>query len=287
MFDIIVERLASAGLEIHGIEVFCGGNTVLSHLPGGGSRFPVYSAAKSVTSAAFSLACDDGLLSAETPLSEFIDKRCRDMMSSAFKALPFSSFLTMTAGKYPFRPDGDDWLANIFAHDADHSDNSFNYSNIPAYLVGAAVENAVGEKLIKYLDRRLFDPLGIPEPPYAVSPEGHFYGATGMQLSVHELSLFGQLYLNNGCYQGNRLLSENAVAETVKPRVKTASGDHYGYFFRVADDHFSVVGKWGQRCMIYPQKQLVISYLSHQPDAADKLCAVVTQYAEAIPDIIF
>ncbi len=278
MFESILQRLTEISLGVHAVEIVLRGETVLHSCPGGDVRYPVYSAAKSVTSAAFSLACDDGLLSPDMPLAGALDSRYQPLMTPQFKAMPFSRFLTMTAGKYPFRPEGDDWIRGILSLGTDYSDTSFNYSNIPAYLVGAAVENAVGGRLIDHLDRRLFEPLGIPEPVYRTSPEGHFYGATGMELTVHELALLGRLYLQKGAWEGRQLISEKAVIEAVTPRVQTGSGDSYGFFFRAADDHFSMVGKWGQRCIVFPGRQLVIAYLSHEPDRPEQLYRAVLEY---------
>ena len=278
----IFDSLKSSELSIHALEVISDGAITLHKAFHDDIRRPVYSATKSITSAAFALACDDGLITPGTPLCEYIESRYHHLMSSDFKKLPVSRFLTMTAGSYPFRPYGDNWLETVLTLDTDHSDKSFHYSNIPAYLVGVAVENAVGCELIRYLDKRLFSPLGISMPPCLTSPEGHFYGATGMELTVHELALFGQLCLDRGSFDGQQLISERSLTAALTPYVNTGSGDSYGYFFRVADDHFSVVGKWGQRCMVYPDKRLVIAYLSHEPDRSDELYQHFKAYADSI-----
>ena len=268
------------GLDIHAAEVLKDGCVLLHHCPDGDKRYPVYSVTKSVTSAAFALACDDALLSPETPLYKFLDTDIP--VTDAFKALTFSRFLTMTAGEYPFRLQGDNWLRFILSLDTDYSDTGYHYSNIPAYLVGRAVENAVGGDLMGYLDKRLFSPLVIEKPAYLTCPEGHFYGATGMELTVHELAQLGQLYLDKGYCKGKSLISEGSVCEALTPRIITPSGDHYGYFFRIAEDHFSMVGKWGQRCMIYPESGLVIAYLSDVREHSDQLYELMKCYAADI-----
>lgn len=282
MKAVLDNILKQNSLTIHSAEVILDGRLLLHSCYGEDRRYSVYSAAKSVTSAAFSLACDDGLLSPEEPLYLHLEERYRGLCSEDFKALPFSRFLTMTAGKYPFRPQGSNWTEYILSLPTDHSDTGFNYSNIPAYLVGEAVENAVGGDLPGYLEERLFAPLGIAMPPYQKSPEGHFYGATGMELTVHELALLGQLYLQKGSFGGRRIISEKSISQATSPIADTGSGDSYGFFFRIAGDHFSMVGKWGQRCMIYPEKRLVLAYLSHQPDRSEELYSAMKQFADSI-----
>ncbi len=274
MLEQLLCELENKKLGIHAIQVDISGNTVLHKCFDGDVRYPVYSVTKSVTSAAFSMLCDDGLMSGEMPLSEFLERKLRALFRGGFEKLPFERFLTMTAGEYPFRPQGDNWLEYTLSLDVDFADTQFHYSNIPAYLVGCACENAAGGELIKYLQGRLFEPLGIENVPHQKSPEGHFYGATGMELTVSELTHLGQLYLQKGKWQGSQLLSEDAVQKALTPRSK--SGQYsYGYFIRLEDGHFSFVGKWGQRCMVYPDRDLVVAYLSHQPQRKDELAQVV------------
>lgn len=81
-------------------------------------------------------------------------------------------------------------------------EKNFDYSNIPAYLVGVAVAKALGVHLYDYLEERLFDPLGIVKPTYQNCPSGYFYGASGMFLTVPELAKIGQLCLKKVCLRG-------------------------------------------------------------------------------------
>ncbi len=282
MYTEIVDTLKNSSFDIHAAEIISHGEVVMHEAFAPDVRYPVYSAAKSITSAAFSLCCDGGLLTPETVLARFLDERCRKLMSEQFAQLSFERFLTMTAGNYPFRPSGDDWLENILSLEIDHSDSSFHYSNIPAYLVGVACENAVGEPLGQFLERRLFAPLGIENPGFSMSPEGHFYGATGMELTVHELALFGQLYLGRGVFNGRRIISQGSVDMALTPRVETGSGDSYGYFFRIANDHFSAVGKWGQRCIVFPEKELVVAYLADEPERSGELYRFMLSLADRL-----
>ncbi len=276
MFENLCEKLGDSRYGVHAAEVICGGEVVLHKCFDDDRAYPVYSAAKSVTSMAFSLCCDDGILSPQHKLADFIDDNYKPLMPHGFEELTFERFLTMTAGEYPFRPQGDDWLKYIFSLGTDYSDTNFHYSNIPAYLVGVACENAVGVPLMQYLDKRVFKAMGIAAPEYSTCPHGHFYGATGMEMTVHQLALLGQLYLQQGEWGGRQLISREAVKAAVSPHVFTGS-DHYGYFFRVAKDHFSIVGKWGQRCILYPRRIIALAYLSDCPDHSQELYETVNE----------
>lgn len=275
------KRLEESGLEIYAAEFILNGEKVLSSVPHCGRR-PVYSVTKSVLSAAFAVACDEGIVSPEMPLYEFLEEKNRGRFLRSFRHIPFSRFLTMTAGEYPFRPEGENWLKSIALLDADYSDTGFHYSNIPAYLVGAALENAVGGDLIGYMQKRLFEPLDIPKPIYRTSPEGHFYGATGMEFTAHELAKLGLLLVQKGEWNGTRLISEEAVNRAVTPYVRTDRGDSYGFFFRIDEDCFSMVGKWGQRCMVFPKERAVCAYLSYNPRIEDDIDTLMINYSREL-----
>ena len=278
----LMRCLNKASLDIYAAHIVLCGETVFHYDNGAFERYPVYSVTKSITSAAFSLACADGLMTTDTPIADLLPKRYRNQISDNLRKLPIKRFLTMTAGEFPFRPDGDDWLKTILSLDIDFTDKTFHYSNIPAYFVSAALENTVEETLIDYLDKRLFDPLGIKRPPYSLSPEGYFYGATGMYFSVSELARLGSLYLHKGHCGNEIIIPSELITEAVTPYVHTKKGDGYGYYFRIADDHYSMVGKWGQRCMIYPKHELVITYLSHQPYRSEELYHVMNAFAHSL-----
>lgn len=64
-----------------------------------------------------------------------------------------------------------------------------------------------------------------------------------MCLSVHELSLLGQLYLKKGIFNNKRIISEKWVNEATKVQINNDK-EGYGYFFWIDKDHYSISGKW-------------------------------------------
>lgn len=284
MFEKSVDEIKTERLNVHGIEIFHNGETVFKYSFSPDRRYPIYSATKSFVSAAVGIASDENRLSVNAPLYEFLERKYLDYVPASqldnFKKLTVKRFLTMSVQGYPFRPEGNDWLGFALSQPLDFSlPPAFSYSNIPAYLVSAACENAVGEHLIRYLTSRLFEPLGIEEPIYQNCPNGHFYGASGMELTVHELSRLGQLYLQHGIIEGKTILSRQWIKEAVSPQISNKEGG-YGYFIWTNENDFRISGKWGQKCIVYPQKNLMITYLSDLPDKADKMLAIAKNISE-------
>lgn len=283
IFSDFIQEIEKNNLNLHGIEIFQDSDIIFRYMWNDDIRYPIYSATKSFTSTAVGIATDEGKISIDAPLSEYLERKYLQNMNEDlrrdFCRLTVKRFLTMSVNGYPFRPSGKDWLETVLQTNAEYEKNSFSYTNVSAYLVGVACENATGESMEKYLKSRLFEPLGIENPTVQCDTQGRFYGATGMYLTVHELSLLGQLYLKKGIFCGKRILSEKWTEEATKLHINNSDGG-YGYFFWVNGDHFSISGKWGQKCLIYPRKNLMITYLGDMPENSGKMQSVAEKFAD-------
>lgn len=271
----------TGGYAVYGLLVQEEGETVLA-LGDCTARHPVYSATKSFTATAAGMLQDAGKWSVDDPLAAYLPREAVEGMPpgkrEAFRLLPISRFLTMSVPGYPFRPEGEDWLAFALSCPADYTcPPAFSYSNIPAYLVGLAAGNAAGEPLSDYLRRELLVPLGIESPVFRTDPQGRFYGATGMELSVEELSRLGRLYMQDGLWNGKRLFSGSWAEAAVRPQIDAGKGQGYGYFFWTGLRDFSVSGKWGQKCLVYPGRKLIISWEGEMPETSGRFERAVRQ----------
>ena len=113
------------------------------------------------------------------------------------------------------------------------------YSNIAAGLAGYIVERATGERLDAYTRRRIFAPLKMDHSRWFLSglpPEAHsklyvvqdglvipipLYGLTtypdgGVRTSVSDLSRFFIALLDDGQYEGTRILAPASAAEMLR-----------------------------------------------------------------------
>ena len=142
---------------------------------------------------------------------------------------------------------------------------SFNYSNIPPYLICAALDNILGEDLGGFIEDNILKPLGIDKYEYGRSPEGIFYGSSKMKLTVNGLSRIGLLMMNNGMFEGRRIISEEYVRMATSKQMNNREGG-YGYYFWIYRDGFSINGKLKQKCYCLPSGGLMITYLAHIED---------------------
>ena len=265
-FGAFVNEIQANGWRVHGVEVYHGG--ALAHRWGDTerNRYPVYSVTKTITSLAAGMAADEGKLDLDASVLTYLPpetvQTMPDSQRETYRLITLKRLLSMSVGGYPFRPEGESWLKDALKVPLEHPETPvFEYSNISAYLVGVAAACAVKEDLYQYLNRRLFAPLAIDHPPCGRCPDGWFYGASQMALTVNELSRVGLLLANGGEYGGKRIVSEAYVLEATSVQQMNREGG-YGYFLWKYRDGFSINGKWGQKCYVLPEKKLMITYLS-------------------------
>ncbi len=274
-FEAFVEDIRTNHWNVHGVEVYENGRLLHRYGDTDQSRFPIYSATKTITSVAAGMAFDRRKIDLNKSVLYYLPEETVGQMSkvqsAVFSQITIQRLLTMSVSGFPFRPEGKSFLNYSLSCPIEHVETrTFHYSNIPAYLVGVALTQALSQDLFQFLSENLFAPLHIIDPVYTRCPDGYFYGASGMEMSVHDLSQVGLLLYNGGVYEGKRILSEEYVKAATGVRQMNREGG-YGYFIWKYRDGFSINGKWKQKCYILPEKRLMITYLSHIEDDSQDL----------------
>lgn len=273
-FEAFCSDITTNGWNVYGTEVY--ENCVLTHSFGDTENIhELYSITKAVLSAAVGIAYDEGKIDLERCVLDYLPKENVEKMSASQKAdfshITIRRLLTMSVGGFPFVAEGDNWIDFALSCKLENPEEKpFNYSNINAYLVGVALTEAVGQDAGAFIEERLLKPLGINEFDYGRSPEGYFYGASRMKLSVSGLSKFGMLFYNGGTYDGKRIISEEYVKMASSIQQMNREGG-YGFFLWKYRSGFSLNGKWKQKCYVLPKENLMISYLSDIRDDSHDL----------------
>lgn len=268
--------------NVYGVEVYEDG--ILTHSYGDTTEniHELFSATKSVVSIATGIIYDRGLVDFQKTLLEYLPKSYIAEMSeeqkNTFRKLPLYRLLTMSVPGFPFRPEGDNYLRFCLSCKLDNPDErSFNYSNINTYLICVALTEILGSDLGGFIEKEIFLPLGITRFEYGRSPEGYFYGASTLKLTVHDLSKFGQLMINGGVYNGKRIVSEEYVKMATSIQQQNREGG-YGYFFWKYREGFSINGKWGQKCYCLPDRKMTVAFLSNNEGGSDAIRESMEKY---------
>jgi CubicO group peptidase (beta-lactamase class C family) len=140
------------------------------------------------------------------------------------------------------------------------------------YLIRLAVEKR-GENYLTYPQRALFDRLGIRSAVLEPDPFGNLVLQGYAYLSARDWTRLGLLYLQDGVWNGERLLPEGFVtfASTPGPAWVADKRPIYGGFFWInADggypipkDAYFMAGSGGQNVFIIPSHDLVVTRLGH------------------------
>ena len=274
-FNALIKEIETRQWDVYGMEVYENGRLTHSYGDTLDSGFPIYSATKSIISIAAGIALDQGKIELERSILEYLPAGATGQMSesqtAAFREITLERLMTMSVDGFPFRPEGESYLNySLSCLLPNVREKVFHYSNIPAYLVGVALTHAIQEDLFCFLEKKLFKPLQIDAAVYQRCPDGYFYGASGMELTVHDLSRIGLLLYHGGIYELTRIVSEDYVRTASGIRQMNREGG-YGYFLWKYRDGFSINGKWGQKCFILPERGLMITYLSHLEEDSSKL----------------
>ncbi len=244
-----------------------------------GTLHDLRSMSKSVTSALIGIAQAEGLVpDVQTSLAElFPDHR----LAPEKAAITLQSILTMSAGfdwdeTIPYTDPRNSEIQMIRSPDpllyvleqevVDAPGTTFNYSGGLTTLLGGLVERTSGESLAEYARGALFEPLGITEFEWRRNSNGMHAAASGLRLTPRDLAKFGYLYLNNGEWQGSRVLTGEWVEESTQPYSKPNWTVGYGYQWwiqRFASDERVIdvpvaIGLGGQRIFVVPQLKLLV-----------------------------
>ena len=115
--------------------------------------------------------------------------------------------------------------------------------------------------MLAYAQEKLFGPLGMTSVTWQTAADGSNTGGFGISMTPRDMLRFGYLYLNDGMWDGQRILPEGWVEQS-RPKEDTRKG--YGYLFwgdkvdRTLGKSYAAKGMYGQVICVYPEKDLVV-----------------------------
>src|SRR5258708_37692724 len=80
----------------------------------------------------------------------------------------------------------------------------FLYNSLGVYVLAAILLKVVGQNVVDYLTPRLFQPLGITDADWEISPQGINTGGGGFRLKTEDLAKDWELYVQEGSGKGKQ-----------------------------------------------------------------------------------
>lgn len=243
-----------------------------------GSEIPhvVNSLSKSFTSTAIGFAVQEKLLSLNDLVISFFPDKVPEDTSWQWNEMRVRDLLTMNTGHInePRARGEDDWVKFFLESKVELMPGTvFKYNSMATFMLSAIIQKITGEKLVDYLYPRLFQPLKINKPDWDTSPMGINTGGWGLHIVTEDIAKLGQLYLQNGMWEGEQLLSEEWVAMATSKQVPNGSNPDndwtqgYGFqFWRCRNNCYRGDGAMGQFCIVMPEKDAVVAITSGTND---------------------
>lgn len=157
----------------------------------------------------------------------------------------------------------------------------WSYSTGDAELASALAKRALSKKHGNdAFWKLLFDPIGMSKTAFEEDAKGTPLGGSMVYATPRDFAKFGYLFLNDGCWNGQRLVPEGWVKASTTPsdafvlaapeNEKTPSG--YAWWLNqavpsqskpkpwadVPGDTYAALGHWGQRIIVVPSEDVVI-----------------------------
>ena len=96
-------------------------------------------------------------------------------------------------------------------------------------MLGAILRNVAGVDAAVFAERHLFGPLGIETYAWYPLASGELAVHGGLWLRARDLARLGQLFLRQGAWDGEQVVSSQWVAEATQPRISAYGDVQYGY----------------------------------------------------------
>lgn len=270
----------------------------------------IMSATKSVAALLTGIAVDNGMIGSidDKVMSYFPEYTVKRGEQTIFD-VSIRHLLTMRA---PYKGHGDPWTKVCTSDDWTRASldflggrrgitDEFDYRTVCLQILSGILYKASGMKTVDMANKYLFTPLGIAEHKdfYAVTvaehkgfiqdkspknnvwfadPQGIATPGYGLCMSACDMAKIGQLCLQNGIWNGKKIVSSEWLREMLTPRKVESgvfSGLHYGYLWWIVNPErmiYAAIGNSGNVIYVDPNKRIVAAVSSYfKPAVRDRV----------------
>ena len=253
------------------------------------SRFIAWSMTKSITSILVGCALEDAYIdSLDTSISEYLP----ELEGGGYEGVSIRHVMQMRSGvdyeeRYDFANPGiaaSNHISSLVKNNSRFTDIAktlsrinqpgevFQYKTIDTALLGWLIERSTGMSISAYTERCLWEPLGAESDGFYImdGPPGigrEFSGA-GYNATLRDYARVGQMVLNGGVANGQRIVSEDWINLSTQPsggEDQRRGGYGYQWWTMGNSEAFSAIGLQGQYIYIDPDTETVIVKLSYFP----------------------
>lgn len=222
------------------------------------STYTVFSVTKSFVSALVGVAIKEGYInSIDDPITDYIPELAAK--DARFRRVTIRHLLTMTSG-IRYEEHGLPWSDDAITYYAPDlraaalenvqivaaPGETFLYNNYNPLLIGIILERATGQSVCQYFEQKIWQPLGM-EAPGSWSVDSASNGFAKMESGLNgraiDFAKFGQLYLQEGNWNGQQIVPRAWVIESTRADTTSDPNWWYQYYwwvvtFEEPDHHY-------------------------------------------------
>ena len=238
------------------------------------------SISKSFTAAAIGIAIKNGHIEGvDVPIKNYLKEYESAFNDKKKQEITIKDALTMRAGiewdelSMPYTDTtsscvemeaSEDWIQYVLDQPIIYEPGEkWEYSSGVTMLLSKIILEATGENVSDYLEKELFNKIGINNYFWKQTPKGLTDAEGGLYLEPRDLAKFGYLYLNNGLWDGNKILPKDWVKNNSAELIDTIwPAFKYGqqwWFIPYNKDNIAWLasGLGGQRLLIIPEFDII------------------------------
>jgi CubicO group peptidase (beta-lactamase class C family) len=235
------------------------------------SKHNLNSATKGFVSTLFGIAHDRGLIGdLRTPVLDALGRKDFRNMDDRKAAITLEDILTLRMGlkwddsrvqDYLSMTKTQDWVQYTLDRPMiDQPGRTFIYCSGCSHLLSVLIQKYTGMTMAKFAEEALFKPLGIENYYWTSDPTGNTEGATGLRLTSRDFARLGLLYLQEGQWDGQQVVSKDWVRAATATHTPAMQGFGYGYKWWTNDElhMYAALGGQAQNLWVWPEKNLLV-----------------------------
>ena len=169
----------------------------------------------------------------------------------------------------------------------------FEYNSGCSMLLTGLIPNVSGLEAHVFAERYLFEPLGIQEYLWQTTGDGTTRGMDGLHMRGRDLLKLGQLYLQDGRWEGQQIVPSSWIDASFQPWTPTNwSTSRYGFQWWMYDYSpsgktgdgkyglFTASGFGGQKLFVVPELDLVAVFFGCTSEGYD--CGI----SDTVPETV-
>jgi len=269
-----LQDIQARQIDIDSLLIIRNGYVVLdAHFDPYDGTFPhdLASVTKSVMTTLIGIAADQGKLDLDAPVVSFFPDRTIANLDERKARMTVRHLARMVNGMESGCLEGDEPTIDAMRANPDYVQaaldrpmvaepgKEFCYDSPGMHLLSAILQEATGMTALDFARQNLCAPLGIHEAVWETDPQGTNRGWGDLHLLPEDAAKIGYLWLHRGNWDGQQIVSEDWMLDSVKPHSLFVGDDiAYGNGWWISLGNYYASGRGGQKIYVTPIRNTVV-----------------------------